>query len=163
MLRPNPAFVPKVRDSAYSCATLELQGFHPPPFAGEEEAQLNLLCPVRALRVYVDRSKGYRRSNQLFVSWGPPRKGGALTCQRLSHWVVEAIVLAYKSRGQRPPEGLRAHSTRGMATSWALFQGVAVRDICAAASWASPHTFMRFYRMDVTEPSLAHAVLSVGS
>lgn len=163
MLRPNPAFVPKVSDSAYSCSTLELLAFHPPPYAGEDEKRLNSLCPVRALRIYIDRTKGFRKSNQLFVSWAPSHRGRALTRQRLSHWVVEAIVLAYESRGLQPPEGLRAHSTRGMATSWALFKGTSVRDICAAASWASPHTFIRFYRLDVTEASLAHSVLSVGS
>ncbi|KAL7851538.1 hypothetical protein AOLI_G00218940 [Acnodon oligacanthus] len=56
-------------------------------------------------------------------------------------------------------EGLRAHSTRGMATSWALFRGVSVQDLCTAASWASGNTFVRFYRLDVTGPPLAHAVL----
>ncbi|XP_051815406.1 uncharacterized protein LOC127537286 [Acanthochromis polyacanthus] len=162
-LRPNPAFVPKVSDSAYSCSTLELLAFHPPPFAGEDERRLNLLCPVRALCIYMDRTKGFRKSNQLFISWAPSHKGRALTRQCLSHWVVEAIILAYESRGLQPPERLRAHSTRGMATSWALFKGTSVRDICAAASWASPHTFIRYYRLDVTETSLAHSVLSVGT
>ncbi|XP_058483844.1 uncharacterized protein LOC131459867 [Solea solea] len=163
ILRPNPAFVPKVSDSAYSCSTLELLAFHPPPFAGEDEKRLNALCPVRALRIYVDRTKGFRKSNQLFVSWAPSHRGRAPTRQRLSHWVVQAIILAHESRGLQPPDGLRAHSTRGIATSWALFRGVSVRDICAAASWASPHTFIRFYRLDVTKTSLAHSVLSVGS
>uniref|UniRef100_UPI003AAF0CD6 uncharacterized protein n=1 Tax=Centroberyx gerrardi TaxID=166262 RepID=UPI003AAF0CD6 len=163
MLHPNPAFVPKVSDSAYSCPTLVLLAFHPLPFAEKSEKRLNSLCPVRALRIYVDRTKGLRKSNQLFVSWAPSHRGRALTCQRLSHWVVEAIILAYESRGLQPPESLRAHSTRSMATSWALFRDISVRDICAAASWASPHTFIRFYRLDVTEPSLAQSVLSVGS
>ncbi|MGH0157768.1 UNVERIFIED_CONTAM: hypothetical protein FKN15_034258 [Acipenser sinensis] len=40
-----------------------------------------------------------------------------------------------------------------MATSWALFRGVPVSDICAAASWATPHTFMRFYRLNVLDSS----------
>ncbi|KAK0152765.1 hypothetical protein N1851_005700 [Merluccius polli] len=47
-------------------------------------------------------------------------------CPRLSHWIVEAISLAYDCRGLQPPLGLKAHSTRGMATSWALFRGVSV-------------------------------------
>ena len=38
-----------------------------------------------------------------------------------------------------------------------------MEDICAAASWASPHTFVRFYRLDVSGPSLAHAVLESGA
>ena len=162
-LRPNPAFIPKVVESAYRCPTVELGAFHPPPFQSAEDRKLNTLCPVRALQVYVDRTAGFRRSDQLFVSWATAHKGKPLSRQRLSHWIVEAIELAYRCRGLQPPPGLKAHSTRGMATSWALFKGVRVEDICAAASWATPHTFVRFYRLDVSDPSLAHAVLETGA
>ena len=105
------------------------------------------------------RTEGFRRSDQLFVSWATPHKGKPITKQRLSHWVVEAIALAYTSQGLQPPVGLRAHSTRGLAASWALFRGVSVRDICAAASWSSPLTFVRFYMLDVSAPCVARAVL----
>ena len=162
-LRPNPAFIPKVVESAYRCPTVELKAFHPPPFGSAEESRLNTLCPVRALRVYVNRTASFRGTDQLFLSWATPHKGKPLSRQRLSHWIVEAIVLAYRCRGMQPPAGLKAHSTRSMATSWALFKGIRVEDICAAASWASPHTFVRFYRLDVSSPSLAHAVLESGA
>jgi hypothetical protein len=76
---------------------------------------------------------------------------------------VEAISLAYEYKGVRPPGGLRAHTTRAIAASWALFKGVSLQDICAAASWASPHTFVRYYRLDVTQTPVAHSVLGVGS
>lgn len=161
--RPNPAFVPKVMESAYRCPATELAAFHPPPFSSPEDQKLNALCPVRALQVYVERTAGFRTCDQLFVSWATPHIGKPLSRQRLSHWIVEAISVAYSSRGLQPPRGLRAHSTRGMATSWALFRGVSVQDICSAASWATPHTFVRFYRLDVSEPSLAHAVLGAGN
>ncbi|KAJ8347059.1 hypothetical protein SKAU_G00284600 [Synaphobranchus kaupii] len=163
VLKANPAFVPKVINSAYSCSSVELRAFHPPPFSSQEESRLNTLCPVWALRVYVDRMKGFRKSNQLFVSWASTHRGKPVSRQRLSHWLVEAICRAYEYSGLQMPDGLRAHSTRGMATSWALFRGVSVQDICAAASWATPHTFVRFYRLDVTAPSVVHSVLSGGS
>lgn len=162
-LRPNPGFVPKVVDSAYRCQTVELVAFHPPPFTSAEDKKLNCLCPVRALRVYVQRTADFRRNDQLFVSWATPHRGKSLSRQRLSHWILEAISVAYQTKGTQPPEGLRAHSTRGMATSWALFRGVSVEDLCNAANWASGNTFVRFYRLDVSGPSLAHAVLEVGS
>ncbi|XP_073683991.1 uncharacterized protein [Garra rufa] len=160
-LKTNPAFVPKVSDSALACNQVDLIAFHPPPFSSPEEERLHCLCPVRALRCYVNRTKTLRKSSQLFVSWANSHKGKPISRQRLSHWVVEAIIVGYNSRGLEAPGGLKAHSTRGLSTSWALFKGVSVPDICAAASWASPHTFVRFYRLDVTEPSLAHSVLSV--
>lgn len=72
--------------------------------------------------------------------------------------------LAYSSRGfQLPSPIVRAHSTRGIAASWVLFERVFVNDICAAASWTSLHTFVRFYRLDVTALLVVHSVLSAGS
>lgn len=122
-----------------------------------------MLCPVRALKAYVDRTKGFRQSDQLFVSWAAPYTGKPISKQRLSHWLVEAIALAYNAKGQVPPAGLKAHSTRGMAASWSVFQGASVQQVCSAASWASPDTFVSFYRLDVTRTPVAHSVLSVAS
>lgn len=161
-LRLNPAFMPKVM-SAPNSMTVELQAFHPPPFSSPEDRRLNCRCPVRALRAYVDRTSAIRQGSQLFVSRAPPRVGKPISSQRLSHWIVDAISMAYECKSMHPPAGLRAHSTRGLAASWALFRGLSVQDICAAASWSTPHTFARFYRLDVTAPSVAHAVLGVGS
>lgn len=96
----------------------------------------------------------------MFVSWATAHLGKPLTKQRLSHWIMGAIAVAYNSKGLQPLVGLRAHSTCGMATSWALFQGVSIEEICTAASWAMPHTFIRFYKLDVTK---SHVVLSVAS
>ncbi|KAL0148244.1 hypothetical protein M9458_056476 [Cirrhinus mrigala] len=148
-LRPNQAFMPKCFP-AFMCEVLVLSAFHLPPFSSEEDQRLNALCPVHARRVYIDRTSLFRRSDQLFISWALPNTGNPISKQHLSHWLVEAISLAYESKGVLPPEGLKAHFTRGMATSWALFKGVSLQDICVAASWASPHTFIRYYRLDVT-------------
>ena len=159
-LRPNPAFQPKVISAGFSSTVINLSAFCPPPFQSEEEERLHTLCPIRALSIYVDRTRSLRRSNQLFVCYGSRTVGEALSKERLSHWLVEAITLAYSTSGQVPPEGLRAHSIRGVATSWALLQGVSTEDVCAAASWATPRTFVRFYNLDMTESSVAHSVLS---
>ncbi|XP_047229391.1 uncharacterized protein LOC124872980, partial [Girardinichthys multiradiatus] len=161
-LRPNAAYLPKVIPSDYSSMTMELSSFCPPSFASEEQRRLHFLCPLRALRSYIDRTQSVRLCDQLFVCIANPARGKALSRQRLSHWIVEAISLAYSNRGLPMPRGVRAHSTRGIATSWALFRGVPMSDICAAASWSSPHTFVKFYRLDVTTPSVAHSVLSAG-
>ncbi len=89
-LLPNPAFVPKVCDSAYNCSALELRAFYPPPFSSSEERKLHTLCPVRALRYYVNRTRSFRNNDQLFVSWATHYKGKPMSSQRLSHWMVEA-------------------------------------------------------------------------
>lgn len=159
LLKPNPAFISKVVNSIIH---LELKAFNPLFFASAEQQRLNTLCLVRALHIYTERTKGFRESDQLFVSWAKPRMGKPITKQCLSHWIVEAISLAYSRKGLTPPSCLCAQSTRGMSTSWALFKGVTLQDICEAPSWSSPHTFAKLYKLDVTAQMLAHAVLSAG-
>ncbi len=127
--------------------------------SSEVDQELSLLCPVRALRVYIERSAPFRQSEQLFVSFGNRAKGHPVTKQRLSKWIVDAVTLAYSSLGlQCCPIGVRAHSTRDIASSWAWSSGVSITEICAAAGWASPSTFARFYNLDI--PALQARVLS---
>ncbi len=84
----------------------------------------------------------------------------ATSKQRISHWVRDAISLAYEARKLPSPFSLRAHSTRGVASSQALFRGVPLEDICVAAGWSSPHTFVKFYNLDV-DTAPGSQVLSV--
>lgn len=145
-LWPNVAFVPKVLSTSHCNRPLTLASFH--PASGDGAGQIEL-CPVRALRAYVAATAGVRRSDQLFVCYGGTKMGFPLSKQRLSHWIVEVILHAYGSGGHVPPAGVRAHSTRSISTSWAAMRGVPLADICAAASWASPSTFTRFYNVNV--------------
>ncbi len=56
-LRPRPGYIPKVLSTSYRSQVVTLHSFHPPPFASSEDEKLTMLCPVRALKLYVDRSK----------------------------------------------------------------------------------------------------------
>ncbi len=105
--------------------------------------------PIRALRIYVTRTRSIRSSEQLFVCHGGQQKGKAVSKQRLAHWIVEAVALAYQSQGEPCPLGVRAHSTRSVASSHALAHGASLADICRAAGWATPNTFARFYNLRV--------------
>ncbi|XP_037549573.1 usherin [Nematolebias whitei] len=71
---------------------------------------------------------------------------------RLSHWIVDVICHAYAAGPGSLPVGLKAHSTRSVSASWAALRGVPLEAICAAASWASPSTFTRFYKVNVATP-----------
>ncbi len=148
-LRPRPGYIPKVLSTLFRSQVVTLHSFHPPPFASSEDERLHMLCPVRALKLYVDRSKVWRKSSQLLVCFGAGRRGLATSKQRISHWVRDAISLASEARNLLSPLILQAHSTRGVASSQALFRGVPLEDICVAAGWSSPHTFVRFYNLDV--------------
>ncbi len=69
----------------------------------------------------------FRHTEQLFVSFGNRTKGHPVTKQRLSKWIVDAVMLAYSSLGLQCPIGVRAHSTRGIASSWAWSSGVSLQ------------------------------------
>ncbi len=123
-LRPRPGYIPKVLSTSFRSQVVTLH------FASSEDERLHLLCPVRALKLYVDRAKVWRKSPQLLICFGAGRRGLATSKQRISHWVRDAISLAYEVRNLPSPLSLRAHSTRGVASSQALFRGVPLEDIC---------------------------------
>ncbi|KAK0130707.1 hypothetical protein N1851_034661 [Merluccius polli] len=159
VLWPNVAFLPKVLSRTHLNQPIRLARFDSP----SEEGRSELLCPVRALRAYIAATAGIRQSEQLFVCHGGPNRGCALSKQRLSHWVVDAIAHAYGASGRPPPSGVRCHSTRSVATSWAALRGVPLEAICAAASWATLGTFTRFYRVNVAGHCPMAAVLRPSS
>ena len=158
-LWPNPAFLPKTLPSTFSNQPLSLAAFES-TLAEEQGLSAELLCPVRTLRTYVARTAACRQSDALFVCHTGPRRGQALSRQRLSKWIAETIQQAYRHSGSPAPQQVRAHSTRSVATSWASLRGVPLSDICRAASWASGCTFTRFYRVNVVSHNpVAAAIL----
>ncbi|KAL0175976.1 hypothetical protein M9458_028306, partial [Cirrhinus mrigala] len=139
-LYPRPGYVPKVPTNTPQ--PVVLQAFCPPPFREPDQQKLNCMCPVRALDAYVHRAALWRKSEQLFVCYGPAKKGYPASKETLSRWIVDAISTAYESSDLPSPMGVKAHSTRAMAASKALMAGVPIQDICNAAGWSTPHTFV---------------------
>ncbi|KAL0165934.1 hypothetical protein M9458_037778, partial [Cirrhinus mrigala] len=146
-LYPRSGYVPKVPSS--TPRPVVLQAFCPPPFRDPDQQKLNCMCPVRPLDTYVHRVARWRKSDQLFVCYGPPKRGLPASKQTLSHWIVDAICSAYEASDLPPPLGVRAHSTWSMAASKAFLAGVPMQDICNAAGWSTPFTFVRFYDLDL--------------
>ncbi len=126
----------------------------------EADPALALLCPVRALRCYVERTQSFRTSDQLFVCHGGWQKGNAVS-QRMAHWIVDAIPLPYQAQGVPCPFRLRAHSARSVASSWALARGASLIDICRAAGQATHKMFARLYSLHV-EPVSSCVLTSNG-
>ena len=158
LMQPDLSFVTK--DQVVAPLPVVLPAFHPPPFSSSEDERMHYLCPVRALRLYVQRTAACRGCvKQLFVTHGPGKAAGRVAATpTLSRWLLEAIRLAYSSKGLDVPDGLKAHSTRAMASSWAVAKGVSIQEVCLAANWSSASTFATFYRLDVPAP---HGVLPV--
>ncbi len=69
-LRPRPGYIPKVLSTSFRSQVVTLHSFHPPPFASSEDKKLHMLSPVRALKLYLNRSKVWRKFSQLLVWFG---------------------------------------------------------------------------------------------
>ncbi len=54
----------------------------------------------------MDRTRSFRSSEKHVVCHGGQQKGKAVSKQRLAHWIVEAVALAYQSQGEPCPLGV---------------------------------------------------------
>ncbi|KAL0160825.1 hypothetical protein M9458_044550, partial [Cirrhinus mrigala] len=113
-LHPRSGYIPKVPSSAPR--PVVLQAFCPPPFREPDQQKLNCMCPVRALDTYVHRAAMWRKSDQLFVCYGPAKRGFPATKQTLSRWIVDAISTAYESSGLPGHPPLTSRSSIGLIT-----------------------------------------------
>lgn len=96
--------------------------------------------------------RSFRTAKQLFVCYRGQQKGKAVSKQRMSHWIVDTITLAYQKQGLPCLLKLKAHSTRSIASSWALACSALLTDTCRAAGWATPNIFTRFFSVCVEFP-----------
>ena len=105
------------------------------------------LCPVRALRYYLDRTKDLRGSRSLlFISF---KKGHTshIRPATLSSWLKQTILLCYKQADQQALDlvQVKAHDIRDFAASKAFYGGVSVDQIMQACHWKAHNTFTNFY------------------
>ena len=109
------------------------------------------LCPVRALRFYLDRTKDLRGSlSLLFISF---KKGHTSDIRpaTLSSWLKQTILLCYKQADQALDLfQVKAHDIRAFAASKAFYGGVSVDQIMQACHWKAHNTFTNFYLKDLT-------------
>ena len=110
------------------------------------------LCPVRALRYYLDQTKDLRRSRSLlFISF---KKGHTSDIRpaTLSSWLKQTILLCYEQADQQALDlvQVKAHDIRAFAASKAFYGGVSVYQIMQACHWKAHNTFTNFYLKDLT-------------
>ena len=109
------------------------------------------LCPVRALRIYLDRTKDFRKGkNLLFISL---KKGHSKDIAKatISHWIKETVKLAYDSADSETLQvsRVKAHEVRAMASSLAFKGGIPLDQILSSCYWRSHGTFTSFYLKDL--------------
>ena len=114
-----------------------------------------LLCPCRCLEEYVRRTKDLRQTTEnLFITYQPGLHRAAAK-STLSRWIVSLIQLVYEGAPTVQLDNVRAHDTRRLSTSWALFNGASIQEIIQAAHWASETIFTSFYLGEEKEEELS--------
>ena len=109
------------------------------------------LCPVRALRYYLDRTSDLRQNKELvFVSF---KKGfdKDISLATISSWIKQTVILCYELSDQEAHtlHQVKAHDVRAFAASKAFQSGVSLEQILSACHWKSHNTFTQFYLKDV--------------
>ena len=109
------------------------------------------LCPVRALRYYLDRTSDLRWNKELvFVSF---KKGfdKDISSATVSSWIKQTVILCYELSDQQALtlHQVKAHDVRAFAASKAFQAGISLEQILSACHWKSHNTFTQFYLKDV--------------
>jgi len=103
------------------------------------------------LKAYLERTRDLRGDQEeLFITYREGRSNPA-SKDTIARWIVSTIRQAYESRGTPYPEEPRAHDTRRLAVSWALFNGASLKEILQAAHWSRENSFTTFYLKDVSK------------
>ena len=146
-------FVAKTQDP--SSLAPRFEGFTVPALTNARKNRNGrLLCPVRAVKVYLDRTAPHRpRCERLFVTAGRSKKEISKTT--VSFWLRKTISRAYELSGTAlPVPAPRARETRGIAPSILFRKNFAVDQVLKAGTWRRHTTFTRHYLRDIAHKSL---------
>ncbi len=148
-LKPFEGFLAKNQTSMEPPREYSIKSLHQHiPFDDPER----FLCPVRAIRIYLERTNRFRGDKRkLFISLCP-NYSKEIGVNTISRWIRETIKLSYSSQKSSEIETLfrvSAHEVRAIATSLAAWRNVAIKDILKAAYWKSHNTFTDFYLRDM--------------
>ena len=114
-----------------------------------------LLCPVRALRWYLQQTSSFRRNRRrLFLSCHT-NVDSEISKNTIASWLRKTIARAYVLSDREIRElRLCPHEIRALASSLASWRTVSVEQVVAACQWKRASTFTRFYLRDI-QPSTA--------
>ena len=108
------------------------------------------LCPVRAVKCYLERTKTARGNrSRLFI----PIKGNHdINKSSVSRWIKFTIKLAYKHIALSSSSLLsfKSHEVRALASSLAYASNIPLNEVINAATWSSQCTFAKHYLRDLS-------------
>ena len=146
-------FVAKTQDPSSSAPQFE--GFSVPALPNSStNCSGRLLCPLWAVRCYLDRTVSHRlRCERLFITAGRSTK--EISKNTISFWLRKAISRAYQLLGRSvsyPPP--RARETQGTSPSLPFKKNFAVTQVLTAGTLRRHTTFTRHYLRDLAHRSL---------
>ena len=151
-LYPSPSFLSKnqlAKEGPDSVAPVVISALA--PTLDRSLKSDRFLCPVRALRYYLDRTSDLRQNKAVvFVSF---KKGfdKDISPATISSWIKQTVMLCYELSDQEAHtlHQVKAHDVRAFAASKAFQSGVSLEQILSACHWNSHDTFTQFYLKDV--------------
>lgn len=152
-LYPVRDFMPKTRAAveggkAFSPIVIPSLG----GYVGRNEPDA-LLCPVRALKIYIDRTRSIRKDRKrLFISYQPNRATDISTAT-LSRWVKVVVRTVYAESGadDRVTYKISSHQIRHISMSLAARSNIPLEYIVRAGMWTNSTTFIGFYLSNAAE------------
>ena len=142
-----PEFIAKT-DTGVHCTPREFRIKSLTSIVGSADEEL-LLCPVRALRHYLQRTSSDARPRNLFLAVkGPSRP---MSKAAISYFLRDTIKSAHEavSASTCLEVKVKAHDIRGIAASMLLWKNCSVPSILQAARWRTHSVFADHYLRDV--------------
>ena len=106
-----------------------------------------LLCPVRALGLYIVKSADRAQNDpleKLFVLFNPETQLFTTHFRR-----SETIRLTYENSSQSDLPKIKAHDVWGISASIAFYRNTPLKELCGLIGWKSSNVFVRHYLRDM--------------
>ena len=148
-----PGFVAKTQDP--SSRDPRFDSFTIPALPkASDNPNWRLLCPVRAVKLYLRRTAPHRPAcERLFLTTGPNPK--EIAKNTISFWLRKTISRAYELAGRSLPVPTpRARETRGIAPSLLYLKNFVLPQVLSVGTWRRHTTFTRHYLRDLAHKSL---------
>lgn len=106
--------------------------------------------PKRAFFYYLKATEKFRKSadgmdeTQVCLGINEPHK--PVSSQTISNWIVQTLKLTLQDKNLK----VKAHSTRAIGSSFALFRGATIESVLASADWSRETTFTSFYLREMS-------------
>ena len=150
VIKVDPSFIAKTEISPTSFTSVTIPALS--PILSAELKEERVLCPIRALRYYIEATDKYRGNRRaLFLPM--KKKDVEIGKHSISRWIRDAIRIAYAIDKVPEPQNIRAHDTRKLSTSWSVYNQIAVEDILKSCMWKHKSTFISHYLKNMSRYS----------